>query len=108
MFRDDRQRARVCQALCALVGFPSLWTDEGPSPRAKELLEADGGPLSHGEKVMLFTAWALWNGRGGLTLTELVDTLDRDNLTAVGELLSAYAQGPDALDAWLAEYSGAA
>ncbi len=107
MFRDDRQRARVCQALCALVGFPTFWTDAGPSPRVKELLEADGGPLSHGEKVMVFVAWALWNSRGGLTIAELVDTLDRENLTAIGELLSALANGPAALDAWLAEYSGA-
>ena len=41
----------------------------------RRLLEADGGPLSHGDKVPLFVAWALWNGKGGITLSEIVETL---------------------------------
>lgn len=63
MFRDDQQRAAVCQVLCARVGRQPLWTLTGPTTAAEELLKAGGGPLSHGEKVMLFVAWALWMGR---------------------------------------------
>ncbi len=105
MFRDDEQLAAVCQTLCARVGLPSLWTNTGPSERAKELIQAEGGPLSHGEKVMVFLAWSFWNGKGGLTVAELVDTLDRNNLLAVGQLLQAHAEGPEALDAWLDDQS---
>ena len=105
MFRNDEQLAAVCQALCALAGLPSLWTPAGPSERAKELLRTEGGPLSHGEKVMLYLAWSFWNGKGGLTVAELVDTLDRSNLAAVGQLLQAHAEGPEALDAWLDDQS---
>jgi hypothetical protein len=102
VFRNDEQLAAVCRTLCARVGLKSFWTDAGPSERAKELLRAQGGPLSHGEKVMVFLAWSFWNGNGGLTVAELVDTLDRENLSAVGQLLQAHVEGPDALDAWLA------
>jgi len=101
MFRNDEQLAVVCQALVTRVGLASLWTPEGPAERAKELLKQEGGPLSHGEKVMLFLAWSFCNGHGGLTVAELVDTLDKGNLTAVGELLVALAEGPAAVDAWL-------
>lgn len=101
MLRNDEQLARVCQSLCGRIGLPSLWTEDGPSVQAKELLRDQGGPLSHGEKVIVFLAWSFWNGKGGLTVAELVDTLDRDNLSAVGQLLEAYAEGLDAVNAWL-------
>lgn len=106
MFRDDFQKSAVCQALCARAGRPSLWTPSGPSRVAEEFLEAGGGPLSHGEKVMLFVAWAVWNGEGDLTLDELVNTLDGKNLELVGSLLVALSGGSAAIDAWLDEHLG--
>jgi hypothetical protein len=104
VFRNDEQLAAVCQALCAQVRLASFWTKNGPSERAKKLLEGGGESLSHGEQIMILCAWALWNGRGDLKFSELVDVLDRGNLTAVGELLCALAEGPEALDHWLGEY----
>lgn len=104
VFRDDRQLASVCQALCGLVRLPTLWTATGPTDRAEELLKQGGGTLSHGEKVMLFIAWALWNGQGGLTFGEAIKTLDGGNLKAVGELLVALGEGSSAIDGWLEEY----
>jgi hypothetical protein len=81
-----------------------LWTATGPTERAEELLKQAGGPLSHGEKVMLFVAWALWNGQGGLTFGEVINTLDRGNLEAVGELLVALGEGSTAIEGWLERY----
>lgn len=106
MFRDDQQRAAVCQVLCGRVGRQSLWTPTGPTPPAEELLQAGGGPLSHGEKVMLFIAWALWNGEGNLTLSEVINTLDGGNLELVGGLLVAMSGGSKAIEGWLQEYGG--
>ena len=103
MFRDDRQLAAVCQALCGLVRLPTLWTATGPTDRA-EGLKQGGGPLSHGEKVMLFVAWAVWNGQGGLTFGEVINTLDGANLEAVGELLVALGEGSTAIEGWLEQY----
>jgi hypothetical protein len=71
----------------------------------QELLQAGGGPLSHGEKVTLFVAWALWNGEGELTLNEVLNTLDGGNLRMVGELLVAISAGSEAIDGWLQEYA---
>jgi hypothetical protein len=105
VFRDDHQRAAVCQILCARVGRESLWTLTGPSPTAEQLLRAGGGALSHGEKVMLFVAWALWNGEGELTLNEVLNTLDGGNLRMVGELLVAISAGSEAIEGWLQEYA---
>jgi ATPase subunit of ABC transporter with duplicated ATPase domains len=95
----ERQRVRFS----ARVGRQSLWTPTGPTPLAEELLHADGGPLSHGEKVMLFIAWALWNGEGNVTLDEVLNTLDGRNLELVGGLLVALAGGSTALEGWLQE-----
>jgi len=47
MFRDDLQLARACRVVAG-VGLGRLWTTEGPTSHARELLEADGGPLSSG------------------------------------------------------------
>jgi hypothetical protein len=96
---------QFCQALCARVGRQSLWTPTGPSQTAEELLHAGGGPLSHGEKVMLFIAWALWNGEGNVTLNEVVNTLDGGNLELVGGLLVAISGGSTAIEGWLEQYA---
>lgn len=104
MFRDDKQSARCCRALLAQARMASLWTLDGPTPRALELLEADGGPLSSGERIILLAAFAFWNGRGGLRLAELVDVLDVEPAEAVCSLLIAVKRGADEVDAWLADY----
>jgi len=70
MFRDDEQSARACRALMATARLEGLWTNEGPTLRAAELLDSGGGPLSSGERIVLLAAFAFWvrqakPGRGG-------------------------------------------
>jgi hypothetical protein len=105
MFRDDRQLARACHALLATVRLQRLWRDDGPTFEATELLESDGGPLSAGERVMLLSAWAFWNGSGGLTLAEVVGRLDRERAQALCLLIMACNAGADAVDDWVDEHT---
>lgn len=102
MFRSDDQLARVCGALCALVGLGSLWTIEGPSPRAIALLESDGGPLSSGERIMVLAAWNIWNDSGKVSLGDAIHRLDDRSLAVLGALLVAVAGGANGIDRWLA------
>jgi hypothetical protein len=102
VFRDDRQLARACRALLASVRLARLWTTDGPTPEALALLEANGGPLSSGERIMVLAAFALWNGSGELRLAEVVATLDRERMAALCSLLIASRE--DAVDAWLARH----
>lgn len=107
MFRDDRQRASVAQAVCAQAGLEVFWTEDGPTERAKELLRQDGGPMSTGERIMFLAAWALWNGRGKVLFTDVADRLDGPNLERLGSLLVALGRGVNAVDAWLERYPSA-
>lgn len=100
MFRDDRQRAAVCRAVCEQAGL-HLWTDDGPTERGKALLPQEGGPMSTGERIMFLAAWALWNGHGTVLLADVVDRLDEPNIECLGSLLVALAHGSDAVDEWL-------
>jgi hypothetical protein len=100
MFRNDKQRAAVCRAVCNHAGL-NLWTDNGPTERAKALLTQNGGPMSTGERIMFLAAWALWNGHGSVLFADVIERLDGPNLECLGSLLVALAQGVDALDAWL-------
>lgn len=104
MFRDDRQRALACRALLASVRLGRLWTEDGPSDEALGLLDSNGGPLSSGERIMLLSAFAFWNGSGGLTLTEILDSLDAKRAEALASLVVSANRGAGAVDAWLAEH----
>jgi hypothetical protein len=103
MFRDDPQMALACRTLLVAVRLERLWTDEGPTAEATELLEADGGPLSSGERVMLLAAWAFWNGSGGVTLADILERLDAYPAEALCFLVLASKYGADAVDDWLVE-----
>jgi hypothetical protein len=104
MFRDDAQLARCCRALMAQARMEKLWTVAGPTPHALELLDANGGPLSSGERIMLLVTFAFWNGRGELRFAEIVETLDVEPTGAVCLLLTAVKRGADQVDAWLDTY----
>jgi hypothetical protein len=104
MFRNDEQSARACRALMATARLEGLWTNEGPTLRAAELLDAEGGPLSSGERIVLLAAFAFWNGRGGLRLADVIEFLDPRPSEAIGSLVVAVKQGPAAIDDWIAEY----
>ena len=117
MFRDDHQRARVCKALCNQLFVKGLFTEEGPTERAIDLLEEGGGTLSSGEQVLFRAAWDLWSSEGQLPFAGLL-RLDDPKLLALGSLLVALAQGggdPDdptprardfePIEAWLRRWS---
>jgi hypothetical protein len=101
VFRSEAQLARACQALCEGVRLEGMWTDAGPSETAIALMEADGGPLSSGERIVLLAAWAVWNGHDGARFADVIYRLDGRNLVALGTLLVAMAGGGAAIDAWL-------
>lgn len=92
MFRDDRQRARVCAMLLDQTFRKQLWTEEGPTEQAIDLREEGCGTLSSGEQVLFRAAWDLWNSEGELRFADVL-TLDDAKLNALGELLVALARG---------------
>jgi len=106
MFRDDEQSARACRALMATARLEGLWTNEGPTLRAAELLDAGGGPLSSGERIVLLAAFAFWNGRGGLRLADVIESLDPRPSEAICSLVIAVKRGAAGVDDWIAEHEG--
>jgi hypothetical protein len=102
-FHDQLQQARAVKALCAGVRRAEWWTDEGPTDEACELFEADGGPLSSGERTMLFVAFAVYAGEHHATLARCLSSLDNRNLRLVGSLMVALAdeRGGIAIEEWL-------
>lgn len=109
MTRDDAQLSLLCRAILG----PELaermgWTDR-PGKVACQYFEADGGPLSSGERVLLLTAFAFWNSLRNrkATVADLFG-LDRENLTRVARALHAYAGGPEAVHLLLCELEGEA
>lgn len=101
MFRSRLCQARVVRALLARVGLERLWTDDGPTLEARLLLEADHLPLDRRQRAMCRLAWTVWGCSSGITLEELLDLMDGDDLGAVAELMTAMSIGADGVDAWL-------
>lgn len=89
MLRDDQELARACRALLASVRLERLWMEDGPTPEAYRLLEADGGSLSSGQRIVLLAAWTFWNGSGGLKLAEVLEQFDADPMEALCFLVMA-------------------
>ena len=79
-----------------------MWTPDGPTDESVASLQAGGGPLSSGERVVLQVAWAFWNGAEQATLADVVYRLDGGNLRAVAMLMLAVARGANAIDEWIA------
>lgn len=104
MFRDDQQASAAIRALLSTARLGHLWTSSGPTPQASQWLAQDGGPLSSGERVLLLTAWTLWNGEGGIGLGDIVDFLDRERTGALCLLVLAIQDGPAAVDEWLEDH----
>ena len=103
MFSSDEQLARVCRAVCSRARLAELWTSDGPTVQATDLLERDGGPLSSGERMVLLVAWSIWNGSGQVTVGDVLRQLDGVSLTMLGKLMLAAGQGGGAIDAWIVE-----
>lgn len=98
-WKNDSQRAAVARSFLATVRLGHLWTEEGPTKRAVELLESGGGPLSAGEALMLRIAFDAWNGEGKADLGDMLATFDPRRLQMVGALLVYLARNE--LDDWL-------
>lgn len=83
MWQTDTQASETIIAMLKSVRLDRLWTKDGPTEEACEYLDAGGGPLSHGEQIMLRVAFDLWNSKGKATLDDLVAVLDDRCLRAV-------------------------
>jgi hypothetical protein len=57
-----------------------------------------------GERIVLLAAFALWNGRGGLRLADVIEFLDPRASEAICSLVVAVKRGAAAVDDWLAEH----
>lgn len=105
MFRDDKQRAKVCQRLVEIAGRIEVMWDEREGPTSMAIFAKNGGlGVSKGEQLMIQAAWDFWNGSGHMKLAEAFHTLDSFNLTALGELLTAASRQSFAVDEWLEKY----
>lgn len=126
-FRDDQQAGRALDAVLAPVPFRDLWSEHGPTARARVFLDRDtcGTALSASDRFRLFSADTLWlcHKRGRLLRwPELLEGFRRwdrsgdpppvqvDGRTAgdVRELVSAVQRGPAAVDGWLVAYASSA
>lgn len=101
MLRSDGQRAAVCDALVKSLHHKGIrWSADGCT------MSSTARPgLSSGELVLYRAAWAFWNsfspnGKRSL-MGDVFFRLDGDGQRMIGELLTAYAEGPYAIDAWL-------
>ena len=101
MFRNGRQKSEVLQTLLESVRLDHLWTSNGPTDAALRYCDANGGPLSSGERIMLLAVFDLWNGTGGLKFAEMPGPLDPRRAQKLLSLLSAMTYGNDAVDRWL-------
>lgn len=102
MFRDEKQTHSAIRALLAtLPGLGRLWTDTGPTDEAARTLEGGGPAMSTGEALLVRVAFDLWNKGGNAPLGHVINTLGNAPLAALGGLLVALTQRPEALDAWI-------
>ena len=96
--------ARVCNVLLGSVGRGALWSTGEPSTKALSLHNSSGKVLSGEERTMLLLAWALWDGGGGLRVSDLLKSLKPERLALVGALLDAMSRGEAGLAEWLGQH----
>jgi hypothetical protein len=107
MFRDDRQTSDAVRVLLRSVGLERLWTDAGPTEEALKLRDQRGGPMSHGEALVLLAAFDFWNGQGKVQLSDLLAVLDGERTRLIATLMIAASEGASAVDRWIAEHRAA-
>jgi len=107
MFRRRAQLAEVCRVLTQDVATGELWTRSGPTAEARALSGDAASQLRATQRTMLQIAFWLWgDGERGPNLGTAVELLDRPHLHRVGSLLTAMADGPDAIDRWIRSNGG--
>jgi hypothetical protein len=104
-FRNDKERALFIISFLTRTSvarkFDDAFTVDGPSRGALRWAKQKGGPLSHGEAIILSVAFDFWNGEGWCKLEELLHTLDGTNLRAIADALIAYADGPTGISRYI-------
>jgi hypothetical protein len=98
MWANERARNEAIRRMLGDRTLKRFWTDRGPTQEAMALLEAGGGYLSSVERVMLRTAFDLWNGSGKCLVSDLLDTLDEERLQAVAEAILARDAGGERVE----------
>lgn len=83
MWTSTKQACDTIRGLLRRVRLDNLWTDEGPTQEAVQLLKDKGGPLSTSETLMLQVAFDLWSSSGHAPLDKLLGVFDGGNLRAV-------------------------
>lgn len=102
MFRDEQQTSRALRVLLTPMRLGHLWTDEGPTDGAVELLSQDGGAFSSGERTMILVAWAIWSGHAPTLRFDALLGLDNTNTEALCSLLVVMTHDEAAIEAWIA------
>lgn len=106
MFRDDRQKAAVCNVLTNWIWKGDFWDEDTPKATSLtiETAKRDGDTMSSGEHRMFLLAWELWTGEPALQLDEIIRGFTPNQLRQVGSLLMAIADGADEIDNWLSAW----
>lgn len=107
----ETQPHDVCRTLLSLVGLGHLWGKTRPLREARDLWAESIWArkrlrLSPEREVMFRIAWDVYTGSGEAGIYEATASLPPVLLRAVGELLVAMAEGPEAVDGWLERYEG--
>lgn len=98
---SDRRLCRAIRVLLSPLDDQELWTDNGPTIHAVEMLERDKIPMSGGHRVLFLAAFDLYNRHGNCSLHRAFDALDLDNLQALCTLMVACRSGDDAVEHWI-------
>lgn len=107
MFRGRAQIAEVCRVLTKDIASQELWARTGPTAEARRLFEDPTGAMRGTPRTMLHIAFWLWGeGERGPNFGSAVELLDRKHLHRVGSLLTAMADGADAIDRWIRSNGG--
>jgi len=107
MFRGRSQLAEVCRLLTNDIAPQELWTRSGPTAAARALLDDSVARLGGTQRTMVQIAFWLWGDGGrGPSFGVAVELLDKVHLRRVGSLLSAMADGADAIDRWIRNNGG--
>lgn len=102
LFQDESQQAQAMNKLLNRARAPALPANlVGDKPTDDFFGMIDHlGVLSRGEQILIRLALDMWNGKGGVMVSELFD-LDEHNLALVLGLLQAMSAGPQAIEKWI-------
>jgi hypothetical protein len=104
MWNTETERAQAILLLLRAGQLGHLWTTNGPTDGAVELLEGGRRALSRSQAVLLRVAFDLWNGCGKAHFADVVELLDGQMLRNVLTLCLAVSAGGSAIPSWMASF----